>query len=130
MSRTTETELGLIVEIETGADVTPFIEAANELVTEFCSDSDYSADRLTRIETWLAAHFYAMRYPLAASEKVDVISVNYQYKIGFMFHQTRYGQMALLLDTAGNLAALSKRIEEGDASEIVLEWLGGDASET
>jgi hypothetical protein len=99
---------------------------ANELVTEVCTDSDYSDTRLALIETWLAAHFYLMRDQAVASEQAGKVQQSYQYKIGLMLAQTKHGQTAMLLDSAGNLAQLSKRMEDGEAATISIGWLGKD----
>ena len=43
-----------------------------------------------------------------------------------MLQQSKQGQTAMMLDTAGNLAALSKRMEQGEAAAISIGWLGED----
>jgi len=114
------------VEVDDSISLTPFIAAAEELVTECCVDSDYTATRLAMVEAWLAAHFYLIRDQAMASERAGDVGVNYQYQIGLNLQQTKQGQMAMTLDTAGNLAALSKRIEEGKSFSIHIGWLGTD----
>lgn len=124
--RITDTDVEALVEVDDTITLTPFIAAAEELVTELCLDSSYSTTRLAMIEAWLAAHLYLMRDQAVASEKAGNVSVNYQYKIGLNLQQTKHGQTAMLLDTAGNLAALSKRIEDGEFGTPSLTWLGED----
>ena len=114
------------MEVDDSISLTPFIVAAEELVTECCVDSDYTATRLAMVEAWLAAHFYLIRDQAMASERAGDMGVNYQYQIGLNLQQTKQGQMAMTLDTAGNLAALSKRIEEGKSFSIHIGWLGTD----
>ena len=114
------------MEVDDSISLTPFIAAAEELVTECCVDSDYTATRLAMVEAWLAAHFYLIRDQAMASERAGDVGVNYQYQIGLNLQQTKQGQMAMILDTAGNLAALSKRIEEGKSFSIHIGWLGTD----
>lgn len=127
--RTDETEIGKIIEVDSSiSDLSPFIAIANELVTECCSDSGYSTTRLAQIETWLAAHFYAIRDPRAVSEKAGSVSTDFQFKTNLQLFQTRYGQTAMLLDTGGGLAALSKRTEKGRAQTVGVTWLGSDYS--
>lgn len=126
MARTTATEVGELVEVDSSISLTPFINAANELVTELCTDSNYTDVRLTMIESWLAAHFYLMRDQAVASEKAGSVSVNYQYKIGMQLAQTKQGQMAMQLDTAGNLASASKRMEDGEGGSVSIGWMGED----
>jgi len=126
MARTTAAEVAGVVEVDSSISLTPFITIANELVTELCTDSDYSTARLVLIETWLAAHFYQMRDQAVASEKAGSVSVNYQYRIGLQLAQTKHGQTVMMLDTAGNLAALSKRIEDGEQAGVTFSWMGED----
>lgn len=112
-------------------DLTPFITAAHSIIEDECLASGYDEDKLTLIETWLSAHFYAcdQRRTIAssvgqgaASESFDKIEVN----IGLT--NTIYGQMAIRIDTAGNLAAMDnamntikKVLPEGSAGST---WLG------
>lgn len=126
MARTTDELVGGVVEVDDSITLTPFIAIANELVTELCTDSDYTDARLTYIETWLAAHFYLIRDQAVAMERAGSVQVQYQYKIGLMLAQTKHGQTAMALDTEGNLAALSKRLEEGEPAGIEFTWLGTD----
>jgi len=126
MVRITDADVKALIDVDASISLTPFINAANELVTELCTDSDYTDTRLEMIEAWLAAHLYLMRDQAVASEKAGSVSATYQYKIGLFLQQTKQGQQALLLDTAGNLAALSKRMEDGEAASISIDWLGED----
>jgi hypothetical protein len=129
--RTTEELVGKIIEIEDGVDVTPFIDVANELVTERCIDSNYTEDKLIKIETWLAAHFFACTLnKQTTSEKVGDISENYQSKIDLGLNLTHYGQMAMQIDTAGNLAILNKEITSGRRKVVGVTWLGTSREET
>ena len=126
MARITDADVEELVDVDASISLTPFINAANELVTECCTDSDYTDTRLAMIEAWLAAHFYLIRDQAVAAEKAGPVGVNYQYKIGLQLAQTKHGQSAMMLDTAGNLAQLSKRIEEGESANISISWMGED----
>lgn len=123
--RTTANDVKAIIEVDSAAipDLTPFITAANELVTEVCVPLGYTAARLAMIETWLAAHFYAIRDPRYASESAGV-SASYQHQVGLNLAVTTYGQQAMLLDTMGGLASLSKRAERGVKKRVGVTWLG------
>lgn len=125
--RTTAALVKGIIEVDedTIPDLDPFILTANELVTECCGSAGYTATRLELIERWLASHFYAIRDPRLAAETAGV-SARYQHKVGLIFSVTTYGQQAMTLDTAGGLAALSKRTEEGKAKSVGITWLGTD----
>ena len=126
MARITDADVEKLIDVDASISLTPFIDASNELVTELCTDSNYADSRLEKIEAWLSAHLYLMRDQAIASETAGKVAVTYQYKIGLFLQQTKQGQMAMMLDTAGNLAALSKRMEDGEAATISVEWLGED----
>lgn len=129
MARVTNVEVEELVEVDSDISLDPYILAANELVTELCTDSGYTDARLAMIEAWLAAHFYLMgREQAIAQERVGPISVSFQYEIGKNLSQTKQGQTAMMLDTAGNLASLSKQVEEGQPGSVSLGWLGKDYS--
>ena len=129
--RTSALLVGEIVKVTTGADLTPFMEVANELVTEKCINSSYSDERLIKIETWLAAHFYTCSLKRQYTQaNVGGVSVGYQSRIDLGFNLTHYGQMAMQLDTAGNLAALNQAIVDGKRQVLGLTWLGTDREAT
>jgi len=120
--RTTAEKVKGVIEVEDEDVVlTPFIEAANSLVTELCAPAGYSADRLEIIETWLAAHFYAIRAPRIASENAGV-AISYQGNVGMHLEVTVYGQQVMVLDTAGVFAKLQKQTTKTGKARI--KWLG------
>lgn len=129
MSRTTSELVQGIIDVGVGVDLTPFISAANRLVTKCCSEDDYDATELQEIETWLSAHFYALKDQQVSSEGAGGINQSFQYSIGLMLAQTKYGQTAMLLDTEGGLAALSKQMEQGRKRIVSIDWLGIDPDE-
>ena len=126
MSRTTSDLVIGIIEIDSAISLTPFIEAANMLVTQFCTalDEDYTAAELVKIETWLAAHFYTVREGRAFQEKAGPVSERKQSKVDLGFATSHYGQHAMILDYYGGLAALNERIKKGKANRISISWLG------
>jgi len=126
--RTTSDLVAAIIAVDTKniTDVSPFISAASALVDEACSTDDYTDAQLTVIETWLAAHVYTIRDPRAESEKAGSISVKYQSKVALNLSTSHYGQMAMLLDHKGGLAALSKRIEKGKKQSVSITWWGSE----
>jgi len=127
--RTTSTLVGGIIELEDDFDISPFIAIANELVTECCSEDDYDATRLEMIERYLSAHLYTNYDPRAKSEKAGDVSVSYQSAVDLGFNTSHYGQHAMLLDTAGGLAALNKRTQDGKTSSVAVTWMGKTADE-
>jgi hypothetical protein len=129
VARTTAAAVkGLIdVDDENIPDITPFIDAANELVTEVCVPAGYTDGRLELIERYLAAHFYAVRDPAASpsSETAGPVGATYRWNVGLFLQGTKEGQQALTLDTAGGLARLSKQLENGTRRRTVsATWLG------
>ncbi len=123
--RTTIALVGGIVETDpsTWPDITPFIDAANELVTELCVDQPalnpsttfvpYSTHRLELIERWLSAHIYCMGPdPRVTSEKAGPVSESLEHKAGFILNGSAYGQMAMFFDTKGYLASLNNVLEK------------------
>jgi hypothetical protein len=130
MARTTDELVGGIIKVKSSIPLTPFIEAANILVTQCCVDglSDdltaYTADQLLKIETWLAAHFYSVRDMVTESERADVVSRKFQSKVDLGFNTSHYGQQAMRLDFYGGLAALNEDILKGRRRRISATWLG------
>lgn len=130
MSRTTATAVQGIIEHDSNISLTPFVEAANNMVTKHCSGvSDYSAADLELIERWLTAHFYAIRDPRASAERAGKVSQTLKSKVDLGLSVTHYGQMAMQLDWAGGLAALDQRIKKGLAPSLGFTWLGAEEGE-
>ena len=134
MARTTATNIKKIIEVDTtivpaDADFDPFIDTANEIVTEMCTGDNgpataYSVTRLELIERWLAAHFYAIRDPRAKSEKAGSVGVTYQGKVDLNLAVTTYGQQAMMIDTNGGL----NRLNTGKSPTATVLWLGTAAT--
>ncbi len=126
MARTTDALVEGIIEVDSAILLAPFIDAANMLVTKFCTDlvDDYTAAELIKIETWLAAHFYTVREGRAFEERAGPVSERKQSKVDLGFATSHYGQMAMTLDYYGGLAALNERIKQGKANRISVTWLG------
>ena len=87
-------------------------------------DTDYSDDRLTLIETWLAAHCYTVRDMRAEMEKAGSVSERKQSKVDLGFDSSHYGQTAMRLDSQGGLAALNEKIKKGQAAAVGVTYLG------
>jgi hypothetical protein len=126
MARTTADMIGKIVEVDLTIDLTPFIDAANLLVTEVCVDggAEYSEARLTMIETWLAGHFYRVRDPFAQSESAGGVSASFMGSAGMQLQLTKEGQQVLLLDTTGGFAALNSIAQSGRKRRVGALWCG------
>jgi hypothetical protein len=126
--RTNDTLVGGVIEVDTDIGLTPFINSANRLVTQLCAPSGYDEDTLTDIETWLAAHFYAVRDPRESQVGASGLTAQYGGRFDLGFDFTQYGQQAMRLDTAGNLAALNNRMKKATMSKKGITWLGTDAA--
>lgn len=98
--------LEIIEESDPDVSMTPFIETASALVDELLADT-YSDTHLEIIERWLAAHFYAVRFPRATQETVRGISEKYESYVRLALDVTRYGQQVRLLDYLGILAGVT-----------------------
>ena len=103
--RATDAGVKEIIEVEATISTTPFIAVANNLINRTCgaAGTTLSEADLTLIETWLAAHFYAIRESRTSSESADGVSDTFQSKVDLGLKLTHYGQMALVLDTTGKL---------------------------
>lgn len=108
-NRVTEEEVKAIIDVDTAiTDISPFMTAANLLVTNVCTSTSLSDDLLKEIERWLAAHFIAIRDVRSDSEGVGNVKIKYQYKVDLNLAQTQYGQQAMMLDISGALIRLNK----------------------
>lgn len=112
--------------------LTPYIATANQIVNDNCLASSYDATLLELIERWLSAHFYAVANLPAAQEGIGsgaVTESKAKIAVDLGFDVTVYGQQAMRLDYAGNLAALDNTLDEikkpipGGTS---VRWIGFD----
>lgn len=126
MARTSDSLVQGIIEVDSAISLTPFITAANMLITQCCTDlnDDYTDAQLIIIETWLAAHFYTVRDMRAESEKAGSVSQKLQSKVDLGFSTSHYGQMAMTLDFYGGLAVLNEQIKNGETNRIGITWWG------
>lgn len=122
--RTTPDRIKSICKVKASHDLTEFIEAANQLVDDLCLESEYSDAKLARIETWLAAHFYCILAPRRRTENVGQLQSTIESMVDLGLNVTRYGQMAMQIDTAGNLAANNNKIDKILPKKISALWLG------
>jgi len=126
MARTTSALVEGIIENSQSITLTPFIDAANILVTQCCTDltDDYTADQLEKIETWMAAHIFTIRDMRAEYERAGSVSEKFQSKVDLGFDTSHYGQMAMRLDYQGGLAKLNAEIKKGAVKGLIAAWLG------
>lgn len=126
--RTTAALVEGIIQVQDGIDLTPFIYTANMITTELCGQSGYSDgfvnSQMELIERWLAAHFYAIYDQQLTSARAGSVSVVYQSKVMFNLMGTTYGQQAMMLDVAGNLAKFTNKVTKQRQIKISIGWLG------
>ncbi len=124
--RTTSSLVEAIIEVDSNIALTPFIAAANTLVTRCCTDLDvdYTSDELEQIETWLSAHFYTVRDMRAEYEKAGSVAQKLQSKVDLGLDTSHYGQMAKTLDYYGGLAKLDEEIKNGKSNLLIADWVG------
>ena len=97
------------------AIIESFINGAYTFVTAQLSSKITNEDLLTEIERWVAAHMIAStRERTAKEEQAGGAQIKYTGQWGTGLDGTSYGQMAVMLDTTGTLAALVQR--KGKAS--------------
>lgn len=131
--RTSEAAVqGILIEYESTTSMTPFIEAASAMVTQHCTDDDFSSTDLELIERWLAAHFYCLSDPRTTQDRApNGIGASYESKVDLGLNVTRYGQMAMQLDWSGALAAWNASIQAGrGSSSFELAWAGEENPDT
>ncbi len=127
--RTTTALVEGIIEVDSAISLTPFIAAANAIVTQTSTNlsaslTAYTDEQLTQIETWLSAHFYTVREGRAFEERAGTVSERKQSKVDLGFNTSHYGQMAMRLDWYGGLAALNNKILKGNFKIPSVAWLG------
>ena len=108
--RVTEHQVQLVVDIPSGEDVQLFIDIASRLVDELLSTSSLTSKRLADIELYLAAHLVVLTTEGGGvtMQRTGASSVQYSQLQGDDLKLTRFGQMALALDTTGKLASSRK----------------------
>ncbi len=108
--RVTDHEVQLILGSESGTDVQIYIDVASRLVDEVFSGSSLSTKRLADIELYLAAHLGALTEEGGGVtlQRTGQSSIQYAQLQGDDLKLTRFGQIALALDTTGVLKASVK----------------------
>lgn len=117
MARVTDAEVKDIKAVT--IDTTPFINAANLIVSDINSKCNKSFDetRLTQIELYLSAHFAGTFDPSLASEKFENAANVYQVGSNALsgVMSDKYGQMANMLSESC--------LHEFDKSPAVVNFL-------
>ena len=111
MPRTTDAAVRkLFPQDSSTAVATHYVEDANILVTELLGTSTLSAERLEIIERYIAAHLFVLGQQEGGifEEKMgeSTVKTGSTFTLGQGLKLTRWGQMALALDTTGALSQI------------------------
>jgi len=118
--RATEIEVKEIIDTTlTEEQVTPFLRAANRLVTDLLTNENYNAATLREIERWLAAHFVAVRDPRVSKEKIGDADATYHGKSDMGLNFSPYGQQVMVLEHKGLIAAAAKAMRPAKVETII-----------
>lgn len=131
MARTTTGDVAKVIAtisdiaIDQGALPAAIIAASS--MTDYVVSKDTAAilnvDLQMQIETYLAAHFYALRDPQYQQEQNEMAMAIYQGKTGTGLELTWWGQQAKIFDVTGTLASLDASSKKGK-TKISMTWLG------
>lgn len=124
MARTNSTKVNEVATVRSGDNLKPFIDAANGLVTDLLGTSSLSSSTLTRIETWLSAYFYHLWRLRIDTQKADVVTQKFQFKVDVGLSQNQYGIAAMAMDTTGTLANWNKSMIDGGPKKVGITFLG------
>lgn len=126
--RTTPTLVRTIIDSNLATEpllLDAYIETASSIVDDVCVDTDdytYTSAKLELIERWLSAHCFAGNRRRTLSQSIGQGAVAQRFdplKLDLNLNNTFYGQMAMALDTQGNLAAAN-----AGKGKVSLHWLG------
>lgn len=123
MPRTTPEQVKAVIETDPLVDLNQFINTANHLTTIVASADTagiLNTDLLVDIETYLAAHFYALRDQQYESKSTGDASAKFQTgkkEKGLL--ATDWGQQAVALDITGKLHSIAQGVHQ-----VGLTWLG------
>jgi hypothetical protein len=118
MSRTTADQVKALLtpggayDLVNNPDVSPFIDSASILIDAvnecaLSKDITLTSAQLEIMERWVAAHAYVMTDQRPQEEWDEKAKAVYQGRTGLNLEASKYGQMALSLDTSGCLSAIS-----------------------
>jgi hypothetical protein len=124
--RATDRSVRDVISLKDELDVESFIRTASNVLAslETCMAGKNNAATLTDIETYLAAHFAAMRDPQYQTRSQGRTSSSFQGQTAMGFQLTWWGQTATRLDVTGCLGQLDRMKHKVSAA-----WLGKPPSE-
>lgn len=119
--RTTDERVKAVIDVNEDIWNSSFINTANVLSDRLQSsdtENGLSEAELIEIETYLSAHFYALRDPQYQQKKTGRASSTFQGQTGKGLELTWWGQMALVFDHTGILAKLTGTDTGQDKLEV------------
>jgi len=133
---TPDVVIKLLEEYDPAMDMMQCIEAGNSVTTQQCVNSltyTYTDILLELIERYLSAHFYEINIARQKFRAAGKVQDSMESKVDLHLNLTRYGQMAMVIDGAGNLAAwnnalddVKKPVDAGYRPKVAFTWLGTD----
>lgn len=127
MPRTTDTLVREICKVKAGRDLAPFIRVASQLVDDLLLEAGYTTQKLTDIETWLAAHFYHALDRRRLTQSVTSAQEIFSTKVDLRLYLTEYGQNAIMMDTTGALAAWQNLTGTMQRTRAYFRHIGGSS---
>lgn len=107
MARTNESLVKAVIDVDDSVWSGVFILLAEPLVDRLAeAESSLTDKELTNIETYLAAHFYALRDPQYQSKRTGKASATFQGRTAKGLDLTWWGQTAKALDPTRSLNSL------------------------
>lgn len=121
--RTTDVLVRDVIPTQEGHDLKTYINIASRLVDRVNTKATehgitVTSDELKDIETYVAAHFYAIKYPKYIEKKVGKSEGTRMGKTGKGLESTLWGQTAITLDPTGLLASSQEK------NVGLFKWLG------
>lgn len=106
--RTEECKVREIIDTDPDLDILPFITYANTMTDKIATRATdmaitVTAAELLLIETYIAAHFYALKDPQYIEKQTGKARAVFQGQTGMALNSTFWGQMALAMDPTGVL---------------------------
>ncbi len=103
-------------------DINPFMDTAVALTDSVIGDA-LADTLLEQVQKYLTAHLIGVTDPRLQSAQVKSLMESYQHKLSLGLGVTHFGQVAMMLDTSGKLAAWNQRVVEGKG-KVQLFWAG------
>lgn len=131
--RTTEDDIRDVIDTDPTIDILPFQTRASVIVDRAVAKAaennvTLSADEQEFMETYVAAHLYALRDPQPMKKRSGKSNVTFWGKSGKGLEMTPWGQTALSMDSSGALATVTGT--EDGVKIVQAVWLGTDTTET